>query len=125
MAFKKIRNMKIYERAGYRYKSTPMIMFKEQWLNELGFEHGTPICVECSGGKLVIMKVDEIEATFTEIPLCVAKSDLKYGKRECVMCKIIMCGSFKGGGGKSITTFNLAYSLVEIGKKVLCVDFDS
>ncbi len=40
------------------------------------------------------------------------------------MGKIIMCGSFKGGVGKSVTTFNLAYSLAEIGKKVLCVDFD-
>ena len=41
------------------------------------------------------------------------------------MGKIIMCGSFKGGVGKSVTTFNLAYSLAEIGKKVLAVDFDS
>ncbi len=41
------------------------------------------------------------------------------------MGKIIMCGSFKGGVGKSVTTFNLVYSLAEIGKKVLVVDFDS
>lgn len=41
------------------------------------------------------------------------------------MGRIIMCGSFKDGVGKSVTTFNLAYSLAEIGKKVLCVDFDS
>lgn len=41
------------------------------------------------------------------------------------MGKIIMCDSFKGGVGKSVTTYNLVYSLAEIGKKVLCVDFDS
>lgn len=41
------------------------------------------------------------------------------------MGKIIMCGSFKGGVGKSVTTFNMGYFLAEIGKKVLCVDFDS
>ena len=41
------------------------------------------------------------------------------------MGKIIICGSFKGGVGKSVTTYNLAYSLAEIGKKVLAVDFDS
>lgn len=28
MAFKKIRNMKVYEQWGYRYKSTPTIMLK-------------------------------------------------------------------------------------------------
>lgn len=58
MAFKKIRNMKVYEQSGYRYKSTPTIMLKGQWLKELGFEYGTPICVECSGGKLIITKAD-------------------------------------------------------------------
>ena len=36
MAFKKIRNMKVYEQSGYHYKSTPTIMLKGQWLNELG-----------------------------------------------------------------------------------------
>ena len=41
------------------------------------------------------------------------------------MGKIIMCGEYKGGVGKYVTTFNLAYSLAEIGKKVFAVDFDS
>lgn len=41
------------------------------------------------------------------------------------MGRIIMCGSFKGGVGKTVTTFNLAYSLAEMGKRVLAVDFDS
>ena len=32
MAFKKIRNMKVYEQSGYQYKATPTIMLKGQWL---------------------------------------------------------------------------------------------
>ena len=41
-----------------------------------------------------------------------------------MMGKIIVCGSQKGGVGKTITTFNLAYALASLGKKVLAVDFD-
>ena len=40
------------------------------------------------------------------------------------MGKVIMIGAMKGGVGKSVTTFNLAYSLHKKGKKVLAVDFD-
>ena len=40
------------------------------------------------------------------------------------MGKVIMIGAMKGGVGKSVTTFNLAYSLQKKGKKVLAVDFD-
>ena len=42
-----------------------------------------------------------------------------------VMSKIIVIGSQKGGVGKTTTTFNLAYVLSRMGKKVLAVDFDS
>lgn len=41
------------------------------------------------------------------------------------MARIIMCGSFKGGVGKTASFWNLAYSLAEMGKRVLAVDFDS
>ena len=40
------------------------------------------------------------------------------------MGKIIMIGAMKGGVGKSVMAFNLAYSLQKKGKKVLAVDFD-
>lgn len=41
------------------------------------------------------------------------------------MGKVYMIGSFKGGVGKTVSTFNLAYALAEQGKRVLAVDFDS
>lgn len=41
------------------------------------------------------------------------------------MGKTIMIGAMKGGVGKSVTAFNLAYSLQKRGKRVLAVDFDS
>lgn len=40
------------------------------------------------------------------------------------MGKIIMIGAMKGGVGKTVTTYNLAYALQKMGKKVLAVDFD-
>lgn len=40
------------------------------------------------------------------------------------MGKTIMIGAMKGGVGKSVTVFNLAYSLQKHGRKVLAVDFD-
>ena len=40
------------------------------------------------------------------------------------MGKIIMTGAMKGGVGKTVTVYNLAYSLHKNGRKVLAVDFD-
>lgn len=37
------------------------------------------------------------------------------------MAKIIVLGAMKGGVGKSVSTYNLAYSLNKLGKKVLVV----
>ena len=41
------------------------------------------------------------------------------------MGRIILVGATKGGVGKSVSTYNLAYSLASMGLKVLAVDFDS
>lgn len=40
------------------------------------------------------------------------------------MGKIYMIGAMKGGVGKSVSVFNLVYSLQKRGKRVLAVDFD-
>ena len=60
MAFKKSRNMKVYEQSGYNYKSTPTIMLKGQWLKEAGFDCGTSITITCEDGKLIITPREEI-----------------------------------------------------------------
>ncbi len=70
--FKERRNMKIYGMSGYKYKSTPTIMLKGQWLKELGFEIGGYVTVSCENGKLVITPdaemaaMKEAEAAFME-----------------------------------------------------------
>lgn len=38
---KTTRNMKVYEQSGYKYKATPTITLKGQWLEMMGFEIGT------------------------------------------------------------------------------------
>lgn len=40
MAYKKYREMKVYEARGYQYKQTPSIVLKGKWLSELGFNIG-------------------------------------------------------------------------------------
>ena len=40
------------------------------------------------------------------------------------MAEVIMIGAMKGGTSKTVSAFNLAYSLCDLGKKVLCVDLD-
>lgn len=43
MAYKKYREMKVYEASGYQYKRTPSIVLKGKWLSELGFDIGEEI----------------------------------------------------------------------------------
>lgn len=59
---KKNRKMKVYAQSGYHYKDTATIILKGAWLAALGFEPGTPINVECDGGRLVITREDEVIA---------------------------------------------------------------
>lgn len=51
---KEKRNLKVYEGNGYRYKTTPTIMLKGDWLKEWGFDCGDHIVVECSQGELKV-----------------------------------------------------------------------
>lgn len=50
----KKRSIKVYGQSGYKYKDTPTIMLKGQWLKEAGFDIGDYISVTCEDGKLII-----------------------------------------------------------------------
>jgi len=65
MERKNRRNFNVYESVsssngyGYRsmrYKSVPQIRMQGKWIEELGFESGSEINVECLDGKLIITK---------------------------------------------------------------------
>ncbi|MCR5650903.1 MAG: type I toxin-antitoxin system SymE family toxin [Lachnospiraceae bacterium] len=60
MRYKETSNLKVYEQSGYRYKPTPVIMLKGQWLEQLDFPAGTPITVKCEAGVLIITRADKI-----------------------------------------------------------------
>lgn len=60
MAFKKLRNIKVCEQSGYKYKATPTIILKGQWLKDAGFDIGDSITVVCEDGKLIISQREEI-----------------------------------------------------------------
>lgn len=60
MAYKPHRELKVYESSGKNYKPTPQIRLQGDWLKDFDFDIGTPINVECQGGKLVITRSDEI-----------------------------------------------------------------
>lgn len=81
MAFKKSRNMKVYEQSGYNYKSTPTIMLKGQWLREAGFDCGTSITVTCEDGKLIITprETESYIDAFEELQLAGAVAEEKEG----------------------------------------------
>ena len=72
MKSKKVRNIKVISQSGRNYKPTPTVILKGQWLNEMGFEIGDQIKVECEQGKLVIsldrerMELLDAERAFME-----------------------------------------------------------
>lgn len=81
MTFKEFRKMKVYEQSGYRYKSTPAIMLKGQWLKELGFEIGDYISISCENGKLVITLDAERAALAEAEAASMGQGTMKLQKR--------------------------------------------
>lgn len=62
MAYKEYRDLKVYERCNYGEEPKPQIVLSGKWLNNMGFEQGDRITVQCQGGKLIITKTDEVLA---------------------------------------------------------------
>jgi antitoxin component of MazEF toxin-antitoxin module len=54
MTKKNRRSMKVVAQSGYKYRETPTILLKGQWLKELGFKIGDYVSVSCEDGRLVI-----------------------------------------------------------------------
>lgn len=84
MKSKEYRSMKVYGQSGYNYRDTPTIMLKGQWLEELGFEAGTPITVHCEDGILTITRADMMDGYDVPhtAPLMVAEAGVKYRKKK-------------------------------------------
>jgi len=53
------RQLKVVEQSGYKYKPTPTIILKGQWLREFGFVPGEIVEVYCESGKLYIAAMSE------------------------------------------------------------------
>lgn len=70
----KKRSIKVYGQSGYKYRETPTIMLKGQWLKEAGFEIGDYISVTSEDGKLIIAQDVERAA--------VKAAEAEYMERE-------------------------------------------
>jgi len=51
---KKVRKLKVVEQSGYKYKPTPTIILKGQWVGEWGFYIGDALDVTCEKGRIII-----------------------------------------------------------------------
>ncbi len=60
MVKKDVRELKVIDQSGYRYKSTPTIMLKGQWLQEWGFEIGDKVAVKCENGRIIIYRKENL-----------------------------------------------------------------
>lgn len=86
MSSKKTRNIKVISQSGHNYKPTPTIILKGQWLNEMGFEIGDCIKVECENGRLVVSldkeRVTELEAKKAFMDAEMEKVTARYEKEK-------------------------------------------
>ena len=88
MKSKKVRNIKVISQSGRNYKPTLTVILKGQWMNEMGFEIGDQIKVECEQGKLVIsldrerMELLDAERAFMETEIKKLQVQFQKEKEE-------------------------------------------
>ena len=75
----KKRSIKVIGQSGYKYRETPTIMLKGQWLKELGFDIGDYVSISCENGKLVITPDAERAA--------LARAEADFMEREMASLK--------------------------------------
>ena len=75
----KKRSIKVISQSGYKYRETPTIMLKGQWLKELGFDIGDYVFISCENGKLVITPDAERAA--------LARAEADFMEREMASLK--------------------------------------
>lgn len=56
---KRTRKLKVYAQSGYRYKDTPTIILKGEWLRRCGFKIGDTINVDVSDKCIKLMDITE------------------------------------------------------------------
>ncbi len=67
MKYKKNRTMTVIYSGDRNYQPIPTIRLKGKWLEDLGFEIGNKINVECQSGRLIITNADEVILNDDEI----------------------------------------------------------
>lgn len=55
----KKRHLKVHETSGYKYKPTPTIIMKGEWLKEYGFESGDKVNITCDKPGVIVITRDE------------------------------------------------------------------
>ena len=93
MVKKQFRSMKVQGLSGYKYKETPTIMLKGQWLKEAGFEVGRYVQVKCEDGKLII-SLDEDKEMLIEAEKLFIENKKKIMYEEIQQEKDLFCAQY-------------------------------
>lgn len=72
MARKEYRELTVSEATNYGRKTAPMLRIQGHWFQELGFNIGDPVLVQCEDGKIIITRNEELQKARDEEKLQLA-----------------------------------------------------